>query len=49
MYLICKSAHFVLTGPAPVDVRLKAGQLGAIAPGTMPGLPAPGVGVLSIF
>jgi hypothetical protein len=27
MYLICKSAHFVLTGPAPVDIRLKTGQL----------------------
>jgi hypothetical protein len=21
MYLICKSAHFVPTGPAPVDIR----------------------------
>jgi DNA-binding MarR family transcriptional regulator len=30
MYLICKSAHFVLTGPAPVDIRLKIGQLGPL-------------------
>jgi hypothetical protein len=49
MYLICKSEHFVLTRAGAGRELVKNRPIEAIAAGTLPGLPAPRAGVLSIF